>query len=321
MFVSAYWRRLAALAAIACVAGCAGQQSAGSPLTPGNAAPALAPLSHESAQQRGSRPNHSKSWMKPGMVSQKLLYVSDLFGGVVNVYTYPGLTYAGQLTGFTFPTGECTDRAGNVWITDQAGSVYEYAHGGTTALSTLTSSVNTPEGCAIDLKTGALAISNGNDQVLVFHNATGTPTVYSDANFSRTTFLGYDNQGNLFVDGADNSLLFHFAELPAGSSGFTDIALSATPSVAGNVQWDGKYVAVGDQGSTIYRTQGSNVIGTTTLSSTCLGQFYIVTSKKKVIAPDSCNVDVDTYAYPAGGAAIKTVTGGLTHPSGVVLSL
>ena len=318
MFVS-NWSRLTALTVAAGMAGCAGPQTAGNALTPG-AGPASAPLSDASAQPGAARPNRHKSWMKPGAASQKLLYVSDLFAGVVNVYTYPGLTYAGQLTGFTFPTGECTDRAGNVWITDQASAVYEYLHGGTTPVSVLTSGMNAPEGCAIDLKTGNLAVSNGNDQVSVFHNATGTPTTYSDANFSRTTFLGYDNQGNLFVDGDDNSLLFHFAELPAGSSTFTDITLTTTPSVAGNVQWDGSYMTVGDQGSTIYRTQGSNVISTTTLSTSCLGQFYIVTSKRKIIAPDPCSVNVDTYAYPAGGSAIKAITGGLTHPSGTVLS-
>ncbi len=256
MSVSTNWRHLTALTVVACVTGCAGQQIAGGALTPGNAEPAVAPLSGKSSQPNPARPNHRASWMKPGVASQKLLYVSDLFAGVVDVFTYPGMTYAGQLTGFTFPTGECTDRAGNIWITDQASAVYEFAHGGISPVNVITSGVNAPEGCAIDFKTGNLAVSDGNDQVLVFHNATGTPTTYSDANFSRTTFLGYDNQGNLFVDGENSAFAFHFAELPAGSSTFTDITLTTTPAVAGNVQWDGQYMAVGDQGSTIYRTAG-----------------------------------------------------------------
>jgi hypothetical protein len=177
-----------------------------------------------------------------------------------------------------------------------------------------------PVGCAIDRKTGDLAVANGTDEVLVFHNATGAPTEFADGNFSVTEFLSYDSQGNLFVDGADNTNLFHYAELPAGNSTFTDITLSNIPSGIGNVQWDGTYVDVGDAGSNIYRTQGSNVVSTVTLSTTCLAQFYIVPSDKKVIAPDPCSPDADVYAYPAGGSPVKTVTGDLQHPVGAVLS-
>ena len=78
-------------------------------------------------------------------------------------------------------------------------------------------------------------------------------------------FLGYDKTGNLFVDGYDSSYKFHYAELPAGGSSFTDITLSQTPVGSGNVQWDGKYMAVGDTASTIYQTQGGTVVSSTTL--------------------------------------------------------
>ncbi len=313
MPTSIWSRRLVpALGLLAGLAACTGQQQS----TAGGFVPS------DSGQARpGSHPNHVKSWMKPGVATNKLLYVADGATGSVYVYTYPGLTFAGQLTGFGAPSGECTDRAGNVWIADEGHtSVYEYAHGGTSPINILTSGVIDPVGCAIDRKTGDLAVANGTDEVLVFHNATGAPTEFADGNFSVTEFLSYDNQGNLFVDGADNTNLFHYAELPAGNSTFTDITLSNVPSGIGNVQWDGTYMDVGDAGSNIYRTQGSNVVSTVTLSTTCLAQFYIVPSDKKVIAPDPCSPDADVYAYPAGGSPVKTVTGDLQHPVGAVLS-
>lgn len=318
MSTSTFCRRCAsAIALLAGLAACTGQQQS----TAGAFVPSATPAKPGGAVTFATHPSRVKSWMKPGAALQRLLYVSDGATGSVYVYTYPGLTFAGQLTGFGAPNGECTDRAGNVWIADQGHtSVYEYANGGTSPISTLTSGIIDPIGCAINRKTGDLAVANGNDEVLVFHNATGAPTGFSDGNFSVTEFLGYDNQGNLFVDGADNANLFHYAELPAGSSTFTDITLSSVPSGIGNVQWDGTYMDVGDAGSNIYRTQGSSVVGAVTLSTSCLGQFYIVPLDKKVIAPDSCNADADVYLYPAGGSPVRTVTGDLQHPLGAVVS-
>ena len=102
----------------------------------------------------------------------------------------------------------------------------------------------------------------------------------------------------------------------------SDITLSGFPigSSAGGVRWDGSYIAVGDSQSTIYRTQGSNVVSTTSLSATCVFGFYIVPSKA-IIAPDQCGKNlVGSYAYPAGGSPIKTITKGLATPYDAVLS-
>lgn len=268
----------------------------------------------------------TRSWMSPAAVSQKLLYISDTATGDVEVYAYPEMTLSGQLTGFTAPAGECTNRARDVWIVTGGGpsgdSVYEYAHGGTSPVNVLpVASYVIPYSCAVNPKTGDLAVSNLNGgNVAIFRNAQGTQTTYSDPNFFTTEFVGYDPSGNLYVDGTNLYGQFLFAELPAGSSSFVDITLNATPAQPGNVQWDGKYMAVGDQGSTIYQTQGSSVVSTTTLQTSCLQQFYILPKKKNIVAPDRCAVSADVYPYPAGGAPVKTITGGLQQPFGSVLS-
>jgi hypothetical protein len=278
-------------------------------------------LTSTTPQQLVASPQrHGKSWMDPAAKSHKLLYISDFGGADVEVFTYPYLRYAGELTGFRELRGECTDPSGYVWITDQSlGEVFEYAHGGTTPVNVLTAP--DPFGCATNPTNGDLAVSYGAaGQIEIFHNAAGSGTVVADSNFAGTYFLGYDKTGNLFVDGYDSSDNFHYAELPAGGSSFTDITLSQTPAGSGNVQWDGKYMAIGDTGSIIYQTQGGTVVSSTTLGDGCVGQFYIVPSKRKVIAPDFCAGNAGVFAYPAGGSALQTISGGLISPYGAVLS-
>lgn len=319
MFASVYARGLSTLAFLMTLAGCAGQQVGPGPV-PQGAGRVPFHLSTISIQ-RGFHANRGGSWIVPEAKSQSLLYVTDSVSHVVDAYTYPRLKYAGQLTGFAFPMGACGDKAGNVWIADAGGgAMYEYAHGGTSPINTITNGMYQPQGCAIDPKTGDLAVANGNVEVVVFHN--GSPTEYRDFNFAQTMFLSYDNHDNLFVDGTDKSTFFHYAELPAGGEAFTDITLNGFPIMqgAGDVQWDGAYITIGDTQWTLYQTQGSNVVSTTTLSATCVFAFFIV-PKKAVIAPDQCSSNlVSVYPYPAGGAPIKEITSGLNTPYAAVLS-
>jgi len=43
-------------------------------------------------------------------------------------------------------------------------------------------------------------------------------------------------------------------------------------------------------------------------------------TKRKVIAPDFCAGNAGVFAYPAGGSALQTISGGLISPYGAVLS-
>ena len=62
-------------------------------------------------------------------------------------------------------------------------------------------------------------------------------------------FCGYDDKGNLYADGfqTTSGAIATFAELPKGKRTFKDIKLDKGIDYPGNVRWDGKYVAVGDQ--------------------------------------------------------------------------
>jgi hypothetical protein len=318
-------RLIATLATAAVLAACSATQLA--PPTPQQPVTNAQMLAMRSgvwpldAQRMATPQSHGKSWMDAAAKSDKLLYINDFINADVEVFTYPQLRLAGVLTGFSELRGMCTDPTGYVWITDQAkGEVFEYAHGGTTPVNVLTAP--DPWGCATSPRGGDLAVSYAAaGQIEIFHNAAGSGTVVTDANFAGTNFLGYDKTGNLFVDGYDSSNKFHYAELPAGGNSFTDITLSQTPGGEGNVQWDGTYMAIGDTAQTIYQTQGSTVVSSTTLGNRCVGQFYILPSKRRVIAPDGCDANAGLIAYPAGGSALQTISGGLIVPFGAVLSL
>jgi hypothetical protein len=82
---------------------------------------------------------------------------------------------------------------------------------------------------------------------------------------------GYDSQGDLFIDGTTTSGSVEFAELPIGSSTFTNIALDKTLGDTGAVQWDGTYITV-DDASAIYRLSISGSTGTVVGTTRVLGR-------------------------------------------------
>src|ERR1700722_2239249 len=144
---------LPACVAAAVVAGCANQQTVG---TPPVGTPSVASLNAASA----ARGEHG-SWMKPSAKGKSLVYVSSVLSNDVYVYSYSTQQLVGTLTGFTTPYGLCSDKKGNVWIVnDGASQLVEYAHGGTSPLATLSDSGEYPEGCAVDPQTGNLAVTN-----------------------------------------------------------------------------------------------------------------------------------------------------------------
>jgi hypothetical protein len=141
------------------------------------------------------------------------------------------------------------------------------------------------------------------------------------------SFCGYDNKNNLFVDGITEGGSFELAELPKGASAFTTIRLKQNISAPGQVQWDGKYLAVGDAGvspSIIYQfsISGSSgtAVGSTTLNgSKMVEQFWI--QGKTVIGPDFyfSGTGVGFWPYPGGGNADRTIS--LYDPFGATVSL
>jgi hypothetical protein len=200
----------AALGVIAALvlAGCGGQ---------------VAPTSGVPQSLAPTNATRGKSWILPEAKGENLLYISDPASGGVLIFTYnPPSTpkSVGALLGLPAPAGMCVDKEQNIFITNGLNRgtyvTLEYIHGGTNPIQVLGDPGN-PVACSIDPTTGNLAIATVGDYasgIALYKKATGKPTLYSDSAFTDMWFCGYDDKGNLFVDGDGNTQL---AELPKGS--------------------------------------------------------------------------------------------------------
>ncbi len=266
------------------------------------------------------------SWMAPEAKSEDLLYVANAY--TVTVYSYPVGKHVGTLRGFYRPEFECSDKRGDVFITE-GGAVFEYPHGGKKRTQTFTMSGYFANDCASDPTTGDLAIAwehgRSKSYLAIYHHASGTPISYSKGGI-QFLFCGYDSIGDLFADGfvgvPGRTVL---VELPKGGSALKTVTFHQTlGGDPGPVQWDGKYVAVGDQANdTIYRFTVSSfkatLEGKTVLKGAqTLVQWWIVGSR--VVGPDDVPSKVWYWAYPRGGSPTKVITKAVGAPAGVTVS-
>jgi hypothetical protein len=326
-----------AFAAVALLAGCASGSGpqVGAPLNDSSAPGAVATMTRPGESPSWiARPDHSRPWMARDAKKHDLLYISDSFpygSNDVYVYSYPKGKLKGQLTGFNEPSGQCVDKAGDVFIANfGASQILEYAHGGTRPIHTISDSGYYPLGCSVDPTTGNLAVTNrlstsfNAGDVAVFANASGTPTSYTAPNFYYYEFCGYDDRGNLYIDGTTKGSALEYAELQSGGSSFNDLTLNQSIGFPGGVQWDGKHLAIGDQSAAViyeFAISGSSgtKVGSTPLTgSKDVVQFWI--QGKRVVGPDAGLADVGLYKYPAGGSPTKTIKG-LGEPVGATVSL
>ena len=135
----------------------------------------------------------------------------------------------------------------------RSASLVEYKHGGTTPIATL-SCILFNFGCSVDPTTGNLAVTNysyvsaGGGSVSIFTHAKGSAKVYTDSQIGDFYFCGYDPKGNLYADGTDDADTIPLVELPKGKKTLKNITLKGGMIYyPGMVQWDGKYLAVGEQ--------------------------------------------------------------------------
>lgn len=253
--------------------------------------------------------------------SGRLLYVSDYNNGIVQVYGYPPRgkeTPAATLTGFLEPQGMCVGDYDHAFIVNSGDfDVLEYEYGATKPLVSWPNQGNVGIACAWDASTSTLAIS---DVVQVSVNgavslcsAPGRCNTYQEpAGIVTCLFLDYLPNGDLYLDGFSKSG-FAMAYLRHGTTTWQPVTYSGpTPNVPGNVQWDGRYLTVGDQQSNmgyavIYRCKPSGAkvdcrYGKTLLKpSSDVPQYFIKPGSNGVVGPDAVTGDVDTWAYPGGG--------------------
>ena len=307
--------------AVALLAGCGGSQP-----------PIGATGTMSQTSPFATHAEHGTSWMLPEAKSENLLYVADYGGGVI-VYSYrpAQIKYVGYLATPLYAGGECVDKLQNVFITSSNYEIYEYAHGAASPKAVLTDPFALPLNCAVDPTSGNLtavggAVRTESAGVAIFKHARGKPKLYRDSGFSAWA-CGYDDRGNLYIDGGGRFGYIDFAELPKGGNTFSEIQLDQTFNAPGGVQWDGTNVAVGDLFNAViyeFSIGGSTgtEVGSTPLSGAGeVSQFFIDGGRGKVIAPsefENYTGYVKIYDYPAGGSARRTLN--FSSPDGVVVS-
>ncbi|HVN68551.1 MAG TPA: hypothetical protein VMU38_02715 [Candidatus Binatia bacterium] len=266
----------------------------------------------------------ARSWMADDAKSKDLLYISDLGTNAVDVYSYPKGAEVGKLTGFGSVAGLCTDKAGDVFVVDEAGPVAVYSHGGSSPMRKLQTS-GAPDGCSVDPTTGNLAVTNESSYlygtIAIYAHAKGkAKPLYNDM-VDATFYCGYDPSGDLFIDGWDRSAKPIFLELPHHGKTIKVMTLSKPIETPGGVQWDGKYVAVGDKGAgVVYRASPSGKVEETIKlkDGTNVLQFWIQGST--IVGPNAAaDGTVPFWHYPGGGTPYQTLTG-FTYPIGATLS-
>ena len=286
---------------------------------------------------------HRKSWISPDVKTiKKLLYISD--GEDVNVFNYKTKALVGMLgyVGF-LQRGQCVDKLGNVWFTSGGqfaayGSAIEYAHGGKTPLKTLNTE-GSSIGCSIDPTSGDLAVANasnatsGPSNVAIFKNASGTPKLYYSYYCGAPTSPGYDQNGNLYVEGdVSYGLPSTVCEIPHRGKALRPISFNVSIPIPEGVMWDGKYITlatgIGSPIKTAIYQMAEDVsgnlkkVGKTVLTDTCNGvraeveQPFIVGNENTPANRRQGNVVVggnmacagtfDYWNYPAGGNPIET---------------
>lgn len=294
----------------------------------------------------GGVSNHS--WIEPGASGDDLLYVSN-GNGIVNIYNYSTQALIGELIDFTKPEGECTDRKGDVYIADYgARDIAEYAHGATTALRVLKDGPYNPDACAVDPKSGDLAVanySNGDSlytqgSLAIYKHAKGKPTYYKSNALYNVNGVAYDGYGDLLVTGfflySGYRAETAFGYLTPKSRSLQQIALpppytsTGTWEAVAGVIWDGKYFGVmGYDALYLYSINiKSEYVGMVELDGAEIAPaFYEPDPKKQATQAASSryqrgqNWAAYLYQYPAGGSPYATITHGIDDPLGVAISL
>jgi hypothetical protein len=289
---------------------------------PGAATPSYTAATHA---DRGA------SWISPEAKGGALLYVAT--GGNVFVLSYP----KGKLVGSLNVAGNnlCSDQSGNVFIPTSDYEILEYAHGGTSPIQTLDAG-DVPLGCAVDPGTGDLAVTqeaSGAGEVAIFPNEKAPSTWYRDPDIYTFGLCGYDDRGNLFVDG--NGAGNYIAELRKGNTTFVNYSLPNGFDAFGDIQWDGRHVTFSNPSTDqLYRLKfgksSFKVVGTTTINgwqNDYSGQWpYIQTWLEggTFIAQASSLAKLGLWSYPTGGRATKILrafTGGNVNVYGVTVSV
>ena len=311
------------------------------------------PTSQTRGTSSAQRNMHGRSWIAHQASGTTLYYLAEpnLYGLKVfriSGFPYPQLYPIGVLYA---PTGGglCADYivgGGGKKMTDNhlfvtqpgAGAIAEYLGGSVLPLMSLNDAGQAPVDCAVDPKTGDLAVANsggssGNPPSIAMYKRgkggvwNSTPSqVSSDTTMLQFNYCGFDNAGNLYVTGTDTSNATAERTFNPRSSVFGDLTLNQKLNSPGGVLWDGTHVAILDPGvapNVVYQFQvsGTNGVetGSTTLrASRSITQFWLYDGVLIGPDPGAYGGSLTMWSYPAGGSPFSS-GGPVTSPGGAIV--
>jgi hypothetical protein len=260
-----------------------------------------------------------KSWMLPEAKGEDLIYAVGGCGGTC-ILSYPGGKVVGAISGYdggAYESADCSDANGNVYIANN-NEVAEFAHAGTTPVATFALPGDNARGCSVDPISGSLAVVYEDSPVAVFKPGSGEPITYESG--LDASYCGYDNAGNLFVDGLGSGEKVGLAELPKGGDTFLSVSVNQSVGQPGQIQWDGKYITYESAGYPpvvisqleVYGSQAT-VVGTATLKSIQHFSRQSWIYKDAIIVPysnhrDEYATNIGIWKYPDGGKPSRKVT-------------
>jgi hypothetical protein len=290
----------------------------------------------------------SSSYMLPrARDAKELLYATDTYNNVVDVYDFHARVQVGQIGSLKEPTRGCVDAKGNVWIAQaDVNLIVEYPRASIVGIHTLATSAR-PFGCAVS-PNGDLAVANWNQglspgNVEVFKGAAGTPATYTCPGFEFYPYSpAYDDKGNLFVEAivSPQNEQRGVCVLRAGSNAFVPVSLNVPLHYGGAAVWDGKYVTLTDMigspsSTTIYRVRFSHsggliAIGQTSISGIEMSQPFVFDGANTPLSRRQGHAFVGPYGrshigiwtYPAGvrkGAPFRLIPA--AQPLGEIISV
>ncbi len=271
-------------------------------------------------------------WLAPGAAKTAgLLFETDPGTNDVDIFSLPQMKLRQKLTGFKFPTGECSALDGNIWIGNYLKhEMLEYSSAGK-LLYTIKGAHLDPYACAVNPINFSMAVTDLDElkfqpgKILIYSVLGTRPTILRNPEQAEYFFPAYDPYGDLWVTGFSASEYPVISKCRASSCRTVKLRGGSIFS-PGAIAWDnvhGNWIIFDsychESATTCsYPVSKEGVVGTPTTylnpagGALCnLTQAAIVQTGQRSIAvvggdsEYSCtgykNSSVDLWAYPAGG--------------------
>lgn len=285
------------------------------------------------------------SWLHKPKLATPLVYLSDAFGNVVNIYDQTGTNQSpiGQISGFNEPQGLWVDINNNLWVVNtNTYQLFAYHRATITPFRTLSDPNGKPAGvCGNNNKSEVIAtdiISNtgGDGQTINIYDrgATTPSTVLTDPNASDLYECAVDSHGNLFVTLSTVNYPYggELDEFPKGST--TPVVLSTNFLYPIGITID-KYNAISVvdfegqdypyyYSSKVYLfdppyTQGPAY--SYDVNNAAFIEAALNKAQTQLWVANSINdPSAQSYSYPHGTFENATSSSGLKYPDGIALS-